>query len=245
MSTGKTEESFDSNLKTLSANLRTMNIGRITAINADNTLEIQLVINGNVRGASVRMPPLSQVPYFTLQGGSSHIIMPLAVGDDCMVFFVERDMTNWRTGRNFLPPFSYRLHDLSDAIALVGLNHSANSIAVPTIITKVGDAIHTGDNERVGNEVHTGNKTQTGDYEQTGNQTVTGNETVTGLLTTSQLVVGNPSGSTQDATIQNTNFVLGAGSDIIIDGVSLRSFMQNHTHTTQSGGGESSTPNNA
>lgn len=127
------------------ANLHTMTVARITAVNA-TTVDCQPVINRTVNGESVELPVFVDVPPISLQGGSSYIAFPLAVGDYCLLFFAERCFDRWYEGDDFALPAEYRMHDYSDGFALVGVNNRAGGIDIPTETTQVvGDLNITGD----------------------------------------------------------------------------------------------------
>jgi hypothetical protein len=77
----------------------------------------------------VEYPLLLQCPVVTLFGGVDFMSMPVTVGDNCIVFFNDREIDNWFTDGGVQAPTSGRAHDLSDAIALVGVRSLQNSIA--------------------------------------------------------------------------------------------------------------------
>ena len=99
-------------------------IGRIEKVTrAEQTVEVTLQIKRLAAdGTSVRIPMLVDVPYFVLQGGGAYIDMPIASGDFCIVLFNDRDIDTWWSTANLSDPASTRKHDLSDGIAIVGLN---------------------------------------------------------------------------------------------------------------------------
>ena len=209
--------------------IRTTTIGKITKVNT-NTINVQPVISANVQGRTVNLPEFIDVPIFTLQGGSSYIAMPLAVDDYCILMICERNIDNWWLGEDLKPPREYQIHDYSNTIALVGLNNSKNPISIPDVIKIVGDVQHNGLMEHIGNT------------QQLGNYSVQGDVTVTGLTQTITLSVGGDSPSTSN--VSNTTLELDASSDIVIDGVSLKDFIENHTHGgVTAGGSNTDTPN--
>lgn len=71
-------------------------------------------------------PILADCPVVVLGGGPASLTMPIAKGDQCLIFFNDRDIDTWiTTGQAGQAPATPRLHSFSDAIALVGL-HSLN-----------------------------------------------------------------------------------------------------------------------
>jgi hypothetical protein len=176
-------------------NIKTITVGKITKLNG-NTVNVRPVMSASVGGVKVDLPEFVNVPFHTMQGGTSYIIMPIAVGDYCLLYVCERDFDNWWLGSDYEKPRTYQIHDYSNTIAHVGLNNTRNSIYIPNTIKMVGDTV------QEGNYTHTGNRDQTGDFVLNGNQ-----------------------------TINNGTLTIPATSDITIDGISLRSFITNHTHS--------------
>lgn len=76
----------------------------------------------------VPYPILSDVPLISLRGGDSGITFPIAVGDNCLILFNDRDMDNWWSGKTNGLVRSSRLHDMSDALAIVGVSNSKEFI---------------------------------------------------------------------------------------------------------------------
>lgn len=68
-------------------------------------------------------PLLEGVPIVTLQGGKTQLRMPIAAGDECLLLFADKDIDNWlMTGNSEEGCNTLRLHNLSDAFALVGVS---------------------------------------------------------------------------------------------------------------------------
>lgn len=99
-------------------------IGKIEKVTAaEQTVEVTLQIKRPAAdGTSSAIPLLVDVPYMVLQGGGSYIDLPIAKGDYCIVLFNDRDIDTWWSTANMADPSSSRKHDLSDGIAIVGLN---------------------------------------------------------------------------------------------------------------------------
>ena len=105
-------------------------IGKIEKVTAaDQTIEVTLQIKRPATdGTSAAIPLLVDVPYFVLQGGGAYIDMPIAVGDYCIVLFNDRDIDVWWSTANMADPATNRKHDLSDGIAIVGLNPKPSAL---------------------------------------------------------------------------------------------------------------------
>jgi len=75
------------------------------------------------------LPILQQVPIIFLNGGSFSLTFPIIQGDQCLVFFNDRDMDKWygnetinNDPNSVSPCNTVRLHSSADAIAIVGLH---------------------------------------------------------------------------------------------------------------------------
>lgn len=63
----------------------------------------------------------------TINGG---ITIPINIGDFCLIEFNDRDISNWKISDKVegIELASYRLHSLSDGVAIVGLFQNANPL---------------------------------------------------------------------------------------------------------------------
>lgn len=74
-------------------------------------------------------PVLIDCPAVVLKGGDFSLKMPIKQGDECLVIFNDRSIDQWfATGSNKRLD-SNRLHAFNDAIVLVGLSSSVNSLS--------------------------------------------------------------------------------------------------------------------
>jgi hypothetical protein len=67
-------------------------------------------------------PMISGVPVIFPRSGGASITMPVKVGDGCLIVFLDRDARSWLLGSSGGVPQSRRVHHLSDAVAIIGLN---------------------------------------------------------------------------------------------------------------------------
>lgn len=111
-----TINSFDPDTQTVSA---TINYKR-TYFRKDS--------NGSYVPQLVAYPPLIDVPVLIVGGGTGNLTFPIAKGDQCLILFNDRDMSNWFAGSNGGPVASNRLHSMADGIALIGLHSKSNPI---------------------------------------------------------------------------------------------------------------------
>jgi hypothetical protein len=72
-------------------------------------------------GSTIDYPVVSGVPVVFMSSGGASITMPVNRGDSCLLVYADRDMSNWLLGGTGQKPDSTRMHNLSDAIAIMGL----------------------------------------------------------------------------------------------------------------------------
>lgn len=119
------------------ANVHTAAIARVQNVNA-KTIDVKPVVNRVVNGVSIELPVFADVLPWFQGGGSSYIATPIAVGDYALLIFSERCFDLWYSGQDFKAPIDRRMHDYSDAIALVGLQPSASLLTIPDETTLNG-----------------------------------------------------------------------------------------------------------
>lgn len=165
----------------------------------EKTIDIQPSYKGTYNGKERSLPLLTKVPPIFLQGGTSYRADPITVGDYALIFIADRCIENWYNNEDNKVPRQYRIHDLSDAFAIVGINPLVKAITIPTVITEIGNKYKEGDCEHIGNIDHTGNYIQEGDYTQTGDYNLTGDITHEGDQNTTGSI-------TATLNIQASNF---------------------------------------
>jgi len=130
---------------------RTMNcvkIGRIVSFNKqEQTASVEILHfmdeNYNLyQKEDSSYPILCGVPVVVLQGGGANITFPIKEGDQCLVLFCDYMMDNWWISGDVSKSDFPRKHDLSDAIAIVGLS------ALPNVIKDYSDYLHLKYNEK-------------------------------------------------------------------------------------------------
>lgn len=73
-------------------------------------------------------PVLMDLPVIVLFGGVDILTLPIQAGDSCLVFFNDNEIDQWAVNGNGQNFTTFRMHDLSDGIALVGIRPLTNSI---------------------------------------------------------------------------------------------------------------------
>lgn len=77
---------------------------------------------------AVNLPLCVDVPVAFPGGGDFFLTFPVKAGDECILMFSERAIDNWHVSGGTQTPAEYRMHDLSDGIAIVGLNSQPRKI---------------------------------------------------------------------------------------------------------------------
>ena len=169
--------------------LNAVNIGIIQSFNAAKqtaTIKVAIKVVRDVKPDGTKTltehPLLLQVPVMTLFGGGSFLSMPIVAGDTCILLFNDRDIDNWITKGGSQIPNSRRTHDISDAIAIVGIRDFQNSIA--SYLTG-GIRLQFAGNSKIDLTDNAINSlaalfTHTGDMRVTGSVTIVGNLNVQG-----------------------------------------------------------------
>ncbi len=104
--------------------LNCVRVGQISQFDGTKRLaQVQILSQRVLPDGTVKSYPLLiNCPVFTLQGGGGSIQFPIAIGDQCLLLFNDRRLDEWIQNGGQQPPGDGRMHDMSDAICLVGLN---------------------------------------------------------------------------------------------------------------------------
>lgn len=135
----------------------------------------------------VEYPVLQKVPVVVLQGGGAHITFPISKGDQCLLLFCDYMIDAWWLSGESKSSIVPRKHDISDPIALVGLN------ATPKAIQDYSDYLHLQYNQNssivIGEQidVNNANINLNGETAVSENLTVLKSATVTEKVTAAEL----------------------------------------------------------
>jgi len=77
---------------------------------------------------SLEYPTLEKVPVVIMGGGGTYISHPISAGDQCVLLFCDYMIDAWWVSGKKKTSIVPRKHDISDAIAIVGVNATPNSI---------------------------------------------------------------------------------------------------------------------
>ena len=83
---------------------------------------------GQITNTYTNYPLLINCPVVVMQGGGAYLTFPIVKGDTCLVLFSDREISTWVSTGQITYPQNQRTHDLSDAIALVGIRNILNAI---------------------------------------------------------------------------------------------------------------------
>ena len=138
----KLEDLLDVFARWLKSGINCIKIGTIQAIDYTKmTATIQIVFQQALRdGTFQNIPVLTDCPVFTLQGGGYSLQFPIEEGDTAIVLFSDRNIDNWFQSGGVQVPADGRLHSLSDAIAIVGINSLASPL-IPSPLTDIARLI--------------------------------------------------------------------------------------------------------
>lgn len=100
-------------------------------------------------GEITSIPVLVDCPVFTLQGGKAALTVPIVKGDECLLLFADRNIDAWYENGGQAAPYDNRAHDLSDGIALVGLNSLANPLPTPIVAGEAAFSFKDGTTSKV------------------------------------------------------------------------------------------------
>lgn len=115
--------------QTVMSSLNCNNIGRIVKFYPETfTADVELMQQKQFYNTNYAAPYLVDVPVIVIGGTNSGITMPDYEGCYCHLAFMDRNIDAWyETGEAYAPDDA-RMHDFSDAIALVGLHSLQNPV---------------------------------------------------------------------------------------------------------------------
>lgn len=175
------------------------------------------------RGA-VNLPVCVDVPVAFPGGGDFWLTFPVKAGDECILLFSERAIDYWHANGGTQIPAEYRLHDLSDGIAQVGLNSQPKKLSA---LQTDGAELRTRDRSTF-IRLTNGKIFIKGDIEHEGNTKQTGNMNRTGTSTTSGQITGQGGMAVSGGSgVSMTGAITHSGGGITSNGKNIGS---THTH---------------
>lgn len=136
---------------------------------------------------------IKQVPVWIMGGGGVSSTYPINEGDECVLLFHDRHLDDWFVNGPGLPPAMGRLHDMSDAIALVGIRSGPRALGA---WSQTAAQMRTDDGEayvEVGIDHHITAVTPAGKVINYNGMTIDngGNVVIPGTLTVNSTIIAN------------------------------------------------------
>lgn len=197
------EKSLQQVLSKLTNSIKTsihcVKIGEIISFDkTDQTASVRVLhimdSNYNTRlEETVEYPVLGKVPVVIMGGGGTYISHPISAGDQCLLLFCDYMIDSWWVSGTAQPSIVPRKHDISDPIAIVGLNATPKAIQDYSDYLKLQYSqesnIIIGDSIDVNNETINlnGNTTNSGTMEVVGDTTMDANLNVAQVATAQSL----------------------------------------------------------
>lgn len=132
---GDQAETLKSEGKVLAQNLRVAMPGIIQSFDVKSvTAVVQPAIrcvetDNNGNRTTRDYPLLTDVPVVFPRGGGCTLTFPVQAGDECLVIFADRCIDFWWQSGGVQEPVDDRMHDLSDAFAIVGPQSQVKKIS--------------------------------------------------------------------------------------------------------------------
>jgi hypothetical protein len=137
------EETLHILLENLQSRLYTSLVGVVQSIGVNGqTVSVQLAHDSNYRNSDGDMTPLpfSQIldcPILWQGGGGVTATFPIKQGDECLVLVAARNINAWwaqglGSDGTAPPTLKFRMHNLSDGFALVGVRSKPRGFTVST-----------------------------------------------------------------------------------------------------------------
>lgn len=98
-------------------------------ITAQPLIREKLINRQNGQTGFVTLPQLVDVPVCFARGGSCVLTMPVQPGDEVLIVFSDTNIDSWFASGGIQNWNDRRRHDLSDAIAIIGLSSQPNVIS--------------------------------------------------------------------------------------------------------------------
>ena len=112
-------------------NLHTALPGIVESFDADKQLAkvSPAITRVLINGETLEISPIIEVPVVFSSGGGFSITTPVSSGDDCLLIFCERSIDNWKYFGGVKRPHDGRMHNYTDAIAIVGARNQLDKLS--------------------------------------------------------------------------------------------------------------------
>jgi len=103
--------------------------GIIQEFNTENqTATVQPTIKEQINGSWIQLPLLLDVPVQFPRAGGYSVTFPVKRGDECIVIFNDMCIDSWWQSGDVQTQLEKRRHDLSDAVAILGITSVPKAI---------------------------------------------------------------------------------------------------------------------
>ena len=122
--------------------LNTFMPANVLAYDAVNqTVDVQPVLNSTYISPpmSVKKPQLLGIPIIFPKSSGNTIHIPLKKGDGVGIIFCQRSLDDWKLKGDVTSVLDNRLHDLTDAVAIAGLDIRPRQIPEPEKMSVLAD----------------------------------------------------------------------------------------------------------
>lgn len=179
-------EKLSNNIK---VTMHCIKIGEVVSFDkTDQTVSVRVLHvmdeNYNVyMDDELEYPVIQKVPVVVMGGGGTYISHPIKAGDQCLLLFCDYMIDSWWTSGEAQPSIFPRKHDISDPIAIVGINPTPKAIQEYSDYLKLHYSPES--NIIIGEQIDVNNEqiNLNGNTEVTGNVTMDANATVANDLT--------------------------------------------------------------
>lgn len=119
---------FENAVKVVFSTLHCIKIGEIQSFDKQNQTATVKILHKKINEFNLNERELNdyslleQVPIVVMGGGGTYITHPIKQGDQCLLLFNDYELDGWWSSGEGRPSYFSRNHDISDAIAIVGLN---------------------------------------------------------------------------------------------------------------------------
>lgn len=104
--------------------------GRVKSFDpTKQTATVEVMYKPRHNGEPVDMPDLLEVPVMLPRAGGFVVTSPVKEGDGVMLQFASRDISNWHGKGEKAEAATQRMHDLSDAVAILGMEPSTKALS--------------------------------------------------------------------------------------------------------------------
>lgn len=124
---------INSAIKAALVDVHTSMPGQIVSFDpASQTASVQLamrrVTTPETGAKELTLPLITKVPVVFPKGGGFSMRFPVQAGDECLVVFTERELTQWKNFGGVQTPKDYRRHHLTDGVCILGLSSAKNAL---------------------------------------------------------------------------------------------------------------------